>query len=48
VAVDAGTTPLGFRTTNVVGGVEVAPLLTDSLRLRVTAERRAVATWNTP
>ncbi|WP_149537184.1 cellulose biosynthesis protein BcsC [Siccirubricoccus phaeus] len=41
-AVDVGTTPLGFRRTNVVGGVELAPLLTEKLRLRVTGERRAV------
>ncbi|HZF74919.1 MAG TPA: cellulose synthase subunit BcsC-related outer membrane protein [Acetobacteraceae bacterium] len=49
VALDVGTTPLGFRTTNLVGGIEVAPRLTDNLRLRVTGERRAVtdslASW---
>ncbi|MFC4167392.1 cellulose biosynthesis protein BcsC [Teichococcus aestuarii] len=41
-SLDVGTTPLGFRKQNVLGGVEVAPALTDSLRLRVTAERRAM------
>jgi tetratricopeptide (TPR) repeat protein len=39
---DLGTTPVGFREQNVVGGVEWAPLLTDTLRLRLTAERRPV------
>jgi Tfp pilus assembly protein PilF len=39
---DVGTTPLGFRSTEVVGGVQVAPLLSDNLRLRLTAERRAI------
>jgi tetratricopeptide (TPR) repeat protein len=40
---DIGSTPLGFRIANAVGGVEYAPSLTDRLRLRVTAERRAVS-----
>jgi hypothetical protein len=39
---DVGSTPLGFRTTNVIGGVEWAPQLTDHVRLRLTGERRAV------
>lgn len=39
---DAGTTPLGFRQTNFAGGAEIAPALTDNLRLRITGERRAV------
>ncbi|WP_426954361.1 cellulose synthase subunit BcsC-related outer membrane protein [Muricoccus radiodurans] len=39
---DVGSTPLGFRSASVVGGVEVAPRLSDTLRLRVTGERRAV------
>ena len=42
LALDIGTTPLGFRTTNVLGGIEAAPLLADNLRLRITAERRAI------
>ncbi|MFC0409477.1 cellulose biosynthesis protein BcsC [Roseomonas elaeocarpi] len=42
VSLDVGSTPLGFRQQNLVGGVELAPGLTDNLRLRVTGERRAV------
>ena len=37
---DIGTTPLGFREQNIIGGVEIAPALTDTLKLRVTGERR--------
>ncbi|PZW40065.1 tetratricopeptide repeat protein [Humitalea rosea] len=40
--VDIGSTPLGFETTRMVGGIEVAPRLNERLRLRVTAERRGV------
>jgi hypothetical protein len=39
---DIGTTPLGFREQNIIGGVEIAPALTDTLKLRVTGERRPV------
>jgi tetratricopeptide (TPR) repeat protein len=39
---DVGTTPLGFRSTEAVGGVQVAPLISDNLRLRLTAERRSI------
>lgn len=39
---DVGTTPLGFLRSNVVGGVELAPLLTPEIRLRLTGDRRAV------
>jgi tetratricopeptide (TPR) repeat protein len=39
---DIGSTPLGFRIANAVGGIEYAPSLTDRLRLRITGERRAV------
>lgn len=39
---DVGTSPLGFHFTNVVGGIEIAPLIGDSLRLRLTGERRTV------
>lgn len=39
---DVGTTPIGFRTTNVVGGVELAPSLGGGWRVRMTGERRAV------
>lgn len=41
-SLDIGTTPLGFRVTNLVGGVEVAPQIAPRLRLRLTAERRAM------
>jgi hypothetical protein len=39
---DVGSTPLGFRTTSVVGGVEWAPQITDHVRLRLVGERRAI------
>ncbi|MBY0338816.1 MAG: BCSC C-terminal domain-containing protein [Acetobacteraceae bacterium] len=40
--VDIGSTPLGFRRVNLVGGVEVAPAIAEQTRLRLIAERRAV------
>jgi Tfp pilus assembly protein PilF len=47
---DVGTTPLGFRRTNIVGGIELAPAIGDSLRIRLAGERRAVTdsllSWN--
>ncbi|GAB0116432.1 cellulose biosynthesis protein BcsC [Acidisoma sp. 7E03] len=42
LSADVGSTPLGFAITNVVGGVEIAPQLTDQLTFRLTGERRAV------
>jgi hypothetical protein len=33
---------LGFRTTNVLGGIELSPEVVPGLRVRATAERRAV------
>lgn len=39
---EIGTSPLGFRESTAVGLLELAPRLTDSLRLRVTGERRNV------
>jgi cellulose synthase operon protein C len=42
LTVDAGTSPLGFRESNLIGGVELAPALSSTLRLRLTGERRAV------
>ncbi len=42
LSADAGVTPIGFRETNAVGGVQYAPRLTNNLVLRLTAERRAV------
>jgi tetratricopeptide (TPR) repeat protein len=40
--IDVGSTPLGFNTTNVVGGIEVAPEIGDGVRLRLVLERRAM------
>ncbi len=42
LSADVGSTPIGFRETNVVGGVQYAPRLSNNLVLRLTAERRAV------
>ncbi|MFZ6763177.1 cellulose biosynthesis protein BcsC [Pseudoroseomonas sp. WGS1072] len=42
LSADVGSTPLGFRKQNVVGGVEFAPALGGGARLRVTGERRAM------
>ncbi len=42
VSADIGTTPLGFRQSNVVGGIEVAPHITSTMVLHVLGERRAV------
>lgn len=39
---DVGATPIGFKVQNVVGGIELTPAITDRLRLRVGAGRRAV------
>ncbi len=39
---DIGSTPLGFRQQNLIGGVELAPSIGRDLRLRVVGERRAV------
>lgn len=39
---DIGSTPLGFRQQNLVGGVELAPSIGRDLRLRAVGERRAV------
>ena len=42
LAVDVGTTPIGFRQQNVVGGLEFAPSIANGIRLRLTGEQRAV------
>jgi Tfp pilus assembly protein PilF len=42
LSLDAGTTPLGFKISNYVGGIEIAPQLSDQLTFRLTGERRAV------
>jgi predicted Zn-dependent protease len=39
---DIGGTPIGFPVQTVVGGISLAPHLTDTLVLRLTGERRAV------
>ncbi|WP_237478818.1 cellulose synthase subunit BcsC-related outer membrane protein [Lichenibacterium dinghuense] len=39
---DVGATPLGFRESNVVGGLELAPQIGRDLRLRFTGDRRAI------
>ncbi|RYJ01104.1 MAG: tetratricopeptide repeat protein, partial [Acetobacteraceae bacterium] len=39
---DVGTTPIGFHTTSILGGIELAPAVTDNLRFRFTGERRAI------
>ncbi|UPG71328.1 cellulose synthase subunit BcsC-related outer membrane protein [Roseomonas gilardii subsp. gilardii] len=42
LSLDLGTTPIGYRVQNMVGGLELAPSLNGNLRLRLTGERRAV------
>jgi len=42
LSMDVGTTPIGFREQNMVGGIEVAPEIARNTRLRLTAERRAM------
>jgi Tfp pilus assembly protein PilF len=40
---DVGTTPIGFQTSNIIGGAELAPQLTAAgLRARFTVERRGM------
>jgi tetratricopeptide (TPR) repeat protein len=39
---DIGSTPIGFNQSNIVGGLEIAPEIADGVRVRLTAERRAV------
>ncbi|WP_323991325.1 cellulose synthase subunit BcsC-related outer membrane protein [Nguyenibacter sp. L1] len=41
LTLDLGTSPLGFSETNILGGLSFSPQLTSTMRLRVTAERRA-------
>jgi tetratricopeptide (TPR) repeat protein len=42
VTADVGASPFGFREENVLGGVEIAPKLTDTITLRLLFERRMV------
>ncbi len=39
---DIGSSPVGFPIQNIIGGLELSPALSDSLRLRLRGERRAV------
>jgi hypothetical protein len=39
---DVGTSPIGFKSQNLLGGVELAPQLNDKVRLRFGIERRSV------
>ncbi len=41
-SVDFGTSPLGFKVIQTLGGIELAPNITDNIRLRMTAQRRSV------
>lgn len=40
--VDIGSSPVGFRRQNILGGIEIAPAITDNFRVRLIAEQRAV------
>ncbi len=42
LSADVGSTPLGFRIQNVVGGAQWTPKLTDNVSLRIIGERRAI------
>jgi tetratricopeptide (TPR) repeat protein len=42
VTADIGATPIGFQQSQIVGGVQFLPRLTNNLYLRLTADRRAV------
>jgi tetratricopeptide (TPR) repeat protein len=42
VKADIGTSPIGFQQQNILGGIELSPLITDGVRLRIVGERRAV------
>jgi Tfp pilus assembly protein PilF len=41
-SIDVGSTPIGFNQSTIIGGIEVAPEIGDGVRLRLTAERRAM------
>jgi cellulose synthase operon protein C len=42
VKADIGTSPIGFQQQNLLGGIELSPLIADGVRLRIVGERRAV------
>ncbi len=41
-AADIGTSPIGFRRQNILGGVEIAPALSQNFRVRLIGEQRSV------
>lgn len=41
-AADIGTSPIGFRRQNVLGGIEIAPAITQNFRVRLILEQRSV------
>jgi tetratricopeptide (TPR) repeat protein len=41
-AADVASSPLGFRTTTILGGIEAAPAIGQNVRLRVVGERRSM------
>ena len=41
-AMNVGSSPLGFQTTNILGGIEIAPRLSDAVRLRFQGQRSMV------
>ncbi len=42
LSADIGSSPLGFPVSTIVGGIEIAPKLTDQITLRLRGERRIV------
>ncbi len=42
VSADIGSSPIGFKESQIIGGVEFAPRITNNLTLRVLGERRSV------
>ena len=42
VSADVGSSPLGFRDSQVIGGIEFAPRINNELTVRVLGERRSV------
>jgi hypothetical protein len=39
---DLGTSPIGFRRMNMLGGIEIAPAITNNFRIRIVGEQRSV------
>ena len=42
VSADIGTSPLGFKEQNIIGGVDIAPRISNDLTIHVVGERRSV------